>query len=409
MVKANNKKDWIIKKVFLAVAFMLLLFAFFSVASTSASASEGIKTSSSVTELKIYIGYFGGPYYLKKTYSVNDLYGMETHRRIYSFIDSGPSLCLDCAIGVDIEDILEASGIDINSTETFYFYTSDSGSRYFASFAKTALIDTSRYYYPNEIKYFERTGTADERAMEGAVQVPAMMALSDNWRTYEKGQVFTEDFETQNTGNRFRLMFGQTNLTDRTADRSAKYVKRINVMLGGYPTITATSPYLDMKVGSKKSISLKIDAADILLEEKIKENITWTSSDESVATVDRNGIVTVKGEGETVITAKYKDQSVEVTINGEKGTAAGYGVEDGDGDGRSSISEVSLGDGDGIKVEASGGSAQAWRVYEMDEKAEELPEIKRNNDLIPVIVIILILLSLGIAGRTMKFYREVRG
>ena len=126
-----------------------------------------------------------------------------------------------------------------------------------------------------------------------------------------------------------------------------------------------------------------------------------------MATVDRNGIVTVTGEGETVITAKYKDQSVEVIINGEKGTAAGSGM--GEGSGSGGISEVSLGDGDGIKVKASGGSGQAWRVYEMDEKAEELPEIKKNNDLIPVIVIIIILLVLGIAGRTMKFYREVRG
>ncbi|HUM56116.1 MAG TPA: hypothetical protein PLC13_03070, partial [Bacillota bacterium] len=88
-------------------------------------------------------------------------------------------------------------------------------------------------------------------------------------------------------------------------------------------------------------------------------------------------------------------------------SAAGYGG--GNGGGIGSISEVSLGEGDGIDVETSGGSGQAWRVYEMDEKAEELPEIKKNNDLIPVIIMIMILLISGIAGRTLKFYREVRG
>lgn len=387
------------KRILIIAAGLVLLFSAmsFSVKTADASASK----------IDIYVGYYGGPYYLKKSYSVNDMYSLPTHRRVYSFIDAAPRPCLDCAIGVDMEDLISDAQIDMNSIETFYFYTSDSGDTYYTSFPKSELIDTVRYYYPELYRHFDKLQGGTEGAEEGAVTIPAMLAISDDFIKMEAGDTFVENYDNQTSENRFRLLFGQTDTVTRNATRAAKYVGRINIMLGGYPTITATNSYLDMKVGSKKSISLTIDAADILLEKKIKENITWTSSDESVATVDRNGIVTVTGEGETVITAKYKDQSVEVIINGEKGTAAGSGM--GEGSGSGGISEVSLGDGDGIKVKASGGSGQAWRVYEMDEKAEELPEIKKNNDLIPVIVIIIILLVLGIAGRTMKFYREVRG
>ncbi|HUM56768.1 MAG TPA: Ig-like domain-containing protein, partial [Bacillota bacterium] len=299
------------KKIILIIAAgLVLLFSVMSFSVTTADASA--------SKLDIYVGYYGGPYYLKKSYSVNDMYSLPTHRRVYSFIDAAPRPCLDCAIGVDMEDLISDAKIDMNSIETFYFYTSDSGDTYYTSFPKSELIDTVRYYYPELYRHFDKLQGGTEGAEEGAVAVPAMLAISDDFIKMEAGDIFVENYDDQSSENRFRLLFGQTDTVTRNATRSAKYVGRINVMLGGYPTITAPNSYLDMKVGSKKNISITIDAADILLGKKIKESITWTSSDESVATVDRNGMVTVTGEGEAVITAKYKDQSVEVTINGEK-------------------------------------------------------------------------------------------
>lgn len=47
-------------------------------------------------------------------------------------------------------------------------------------------------------------------------------------------------------------------------------------------------------------------------------NVVWTSSDETVATVDAEGLVTAVAEGEAVITADYCGSKATCTVTVEK-------------------------------------------------------------------------------------------
>lgn len=70
------------------------------------------------------------------------------------------------------------------------------------------------------------------------------------------------------------------------------------------------------------------------LSEGTTDTVVWTSSDESIATVDENGVVTGITDGEVVITATAGNLSAECkvtvkTVHAESVSIAGEGVEDG--------------------------------------------------------------------------------
>ncbi|MGN1033358.1 MAG: Ig-like domain-containing protein, partial [Intestinibacter sp.] len=254
--------------------------------------------------LTIKVGYYGGPYYTKRVFTVDELWSMDVYDEAYSYIDSMPSACVDYATGVRLEDIMDEAGIDLNSVETFYFYTNDNASGYYTSFPKTSLINAERYYYPNlRFNFDNMTGKATEGWDEDAVEVDAMIALADNWQRYQGDDESWDETYGVNTNTRFRLMFGQTNGTEKTASRSAKWIHSINVMFGGAPSITTDDSILDLEVGSNYRVNLNIDAADSTLEQFIRDEIVWNSSDDSVATVDSKGNVKVLKDGEVTITA----------------------------------------------------------------------------------------------------------
>ena len=57
---------------------------------------------------------------------------------------------------------------------------------------------------------------------------------------------------------------------------------------------------------------------------KVEGGITWSSSDESVATVDQNGVVTTLTEGTTVIRLEYNSGSTDVSTTTYNLSVAGY-------------------------------------------------------------------------------------
>ena len=61
-----------------------------------------------------------------------------------------------------------------------------------------------------------------------------------------------------------------------------------------------------MNVGESQKLKLTVKPSDAT-----NKSVTWSSSDPSVATVDKNGKVTAVGEGEVTITATAKDGSKE--------------------------------------------------------------------------------------------------
>lgn len=78
---------------------------------------------------------------------------------------------------------------------------------------------------------------------------------------------------------------------------------------------------------NEKEIKLGVDEtfkliADIMPENADNKDVTWKSSDKSVATVSSKGLVTAKGEGSAIITVTTKDggftATCKVNVGGNK-------------------------------------------------------------------------------------------
>lgn len=75
-----------------------------------------------------------------------------------------------------------------------------------------------------------------------------------------------------------------------------------------------------IKKGETQQLQIEYSADDKATEEKIAEaaeklTLEWTSSNEDVATVDENGMVTAVGAGEADITASIKDANISSTTH----------------------------------------------------------------------------------------------
>lgn len=409
--------------------------------------------------LTVKVGYFGGPYYEKHVFTLKELQDMDVVNRDYTFIDDMPSVVIDHVSGVRLADLVDAAGIDLNSAETFYFWTKDKQSDYYTSFSKTALIDTPRYCYFSLPDNFDGdTGGGNDLAVSDGEQVDSLIALADDWNRCIAGATFGSDYLNLNTNTRFRLIFGQTNSYEHTASRSAKWIHEIVVELGGAPTVTLGDTSLTGKVGSVLHTEAHISAADPAIA--AGEKIAWSSSDGNVAAVDENGTITVKGEGAAVITASINGASASLTVNGTPGEKApGTGDGTGNGTGGTLNGKVNGGSGGSDNTgsaakETAGavketgntaaqelhtdqaqlrevtqaapghvepnspqtasasktGGIQNWRMYEMSADAQPLQEQKADNSLLGVIGVFLggVFVASG-AVYAAVFYAETRG
>ena len=200
--------------------------------------------------LTITVGYYGGPYHVKKVFTLEDLYTMNLSSQAYTYIDNMPAVVMESAKGIRLSDLLDASGIDVNSVEGFHFYCSDVTTSWYQSINKEYLLDTLRYYYPRLPESWDYdTSEAGAQATDGAEEVETIIALEDNWQRF----AIEPDFDHLVKKSRFRLLFGQSDTTTKNAYRSARWIHTIEVMLGGTPPKdeAADAAALSTEVGSK--------------------------------------------------------------------------------------------------------------------------------------------------------------
>lgn len=83
------------------------------------------------------------------------------------------------------------------------------------------------------------------------------------------------------------------------------------------PVITVSPATMDLQVGETGTLTATVTT------ETYNQNVTWTTSDENIATVSETGVVTAVGEGAATITATSVDGDLV------QGTAMNYSIQDG--------------------------------------------------------------------------------
>lgn len=263
--------------------------------------------------LLVQVGYPGGPYHDKRLYTLAELEGMDVVYADYTFLDNMPSVIIDHVKGVRLADIIDAAGIELGEVKKFHFWIEDKKESSYVTISKARLIDTPRYCYyslPDNFDYDE--GVGNEYANSDAQQVDTVMALADDWNRTIAGATFGSDYLNLRGNTRFRLIFGQTDTTTRTASQSAKWVYAVVAELGGTPTLALDTDHVSMARGSTAQLNATVTAADPVIVEN--EPVVWSSDNEGVATVDENGVVTAQGTGGAVITADFRGVTATAAI-----------------------------------------------------------------------------------------------
>ncbi len=273
---------------------------------------EKVNADVATDYLSIRVGYLGcdlSDYVEVANFYWYDLMNMGYAEETYSYFNGTPSwtspeghdmyasynLIVDTAHGIYLRDILDASGIYYGDIYNVLFWVNDHQDIW-AAFDRDNLFSI-RYYYEdmaeNRHVYYNDGAIPYAYSFENAsnygYQVEPMMAFEDNW------QVYNEEFENSwpsydyfNTGNRFRLLFGQEYPTESETRRSAKYVSVIYVTIWGQPQYSDNPPSLDGSRGSHEvEMELKIDPNIIqpLDEATLEEIVNINSTDESVLQV----------------------------------------------------------------------------------------------------------------------------
>lgn len=366
--------------------------------------------------LTIKVGYFGGPYYTKKVYTLSDFDALPQVEQAYTFIDSMSAICIDAAQGVKLTDLLEDAGIDVNSVQKFYFYSTDIKKGWYQCLERSLLLDTPRYYYPNLPAYWDyETNTSLPEAVYGAVQVDPIIAYKDNWKRYADAP----DPSNYDTSTRFRLLFGQKDTVEHNAPQSVKWVHAIEIMLGGMPPaeVTLDQNQVNLKVGSTVQLTATVGPG-----EATDKSVTWSSSNPEAATVDEKGLVTVVGPGTAIITVSTVVGDITATCvvndpNQDGDEQAVMSVDDGspkDGPAGAGSNKRYLADKEiaaanpaDARVLPEQAGRQPWRVFEMSADAVPLEQQKQNSLDIYAAVIFLILFLSGASKRYLEYSREI--
>ena len=190
-----------------------------------------------------------------------------------------------------------------------------------------------------------------------------------------------------------RLMFGEPDTSTKEAYLSCYLIHSLVVDYEGYPNLIADSD-ISGDVGSTKEITIAIQTPENELSLNIGNDLTFGSSDESVASFKQSsdavegadgsvtvtGTVTFTGEGEVEIFASYNgdpsgNSVTRISASGQAGTGdkqtggtgtgtgTGNGSGSGSGTGSGNGSDTGTGAGEGTRESEESGTGVSATIY----------------------------------------------
>lgn len=123
---------------------------------------------------------------------------------------------------------------------------------------------------------------------------------------------------------------GSATISAKAGDKTAICTVTVKKNVVAVESITLDKSSLELTEGETATLT-----ASVKPDNATNKTVTWSSSNQSVATVDQNGTVTAVAEGNTTITAKAGDKSATCTVTVKKngmnaGDPEGFNNENGE-------------------------------------------------------------------------------
>ena len=119
-----------------------------------------------------------------------------------------------------------------------------------------------------------------------------------------------EAFILKNTGSPITLYVSHNTSTNGKYGENQSAIFKLDEIRDGLNKISLSETSVSLETGETKSLKVSYDPADYSGD----KTVTWTSSDTSVASVNKEGVVTAVSEGNATITASVNGQSASCIV-----------------------------------------------------------------------------------------------
>ena len=228
----------------------------------------------------------------------------------------------------------------------------------------------------------ELSGTAGEKAtLKATVVGEDSTKDSTDVVTWKSS---SEDVATVTAGNVTFVGAGTATITAKAGEKTATCTVTVKAATVAVEKITLDKTTAEITVGETTTLK-----ATVTPDNATNKTVTWTSSDESVATV-KDGVVTAVKAGTATITAKAGDKTATctVTVKAKEETPAANekeiwtGSTDLGTDWSKSVAvpKADVKIGDTIRIKVGTGSAEYHQIKIMDSNWEVLSSVKSKAD-----------------------------